>query len=380
MSVEAPTEARSVAPAAQPEGSDRAVAAAHAAEKALGAAPDLKPAGHDPDREIAGLINAVPEARNPALRKAINRVVDAKLAEVRLARADTEAGTLESHDTWQQSRSALEEAANDLAFAPISGAHDATLRAQCFIDAVGRNPKTDQPIDDAGDLSTLAVSMIDALAWLGHREPDPDHWDDLVAATKAAMRRVDGLDQSLDSLDMPRIFIEPGLREDTEDQRAKAAQHRDDLIAGVLNTEPPHIGGVLFQVELLALRHLDDPVDLSTYASRSAAVATDGTVSVLVDGLARIATHLAALRDRAIPHDWVERLEAHAEIAGFDQAARNAIDAGFAASDIEAIHIPGSTVNAGRSPDKFPILQFGGSDASYVHARPDGVWKWEPVQ
>lgn len=376
---EIPTPA-DVRPVAAEPAAPRADDALTAAERASAAAEDQtkpKRQGHDPDSEVRALVDAIVEARNPALRAAIQKTADAKIAEVALAKAD--AGDEATFNAWQTSRSVLDEAANELAFAPISGAFDALLRSQCFIDAVGRDTATDLTVDDAGDALTLTVSLLDGLTDLAHQEPDPEAWEGLVAEAKAAVRLVANLDRDLESMDQPSAVCDGGLREDSEVRRDEAALARDELIDRVLHTEPPHVGGVLFQMELLGARYLDEPLDLTTYTARSAAVARGGAGAVS-KALALIATHLAALRDRAIPKDWAVQLEAHEDVPGFDQAARYAIDAGLAADDIQMIHQGERSPVGARQSQMLPILQFAGPEGGYLHARPDGLWKWEPVK
>lgn len=370
-------DARRVAAEPADPRADDALTAAERASAAAEATAEPKRRGNDPESEVRALVDAIVEARNPALRAAIQKTADAKIAEVTLAKAD--AGDEAAFKAWQTSRNVLDEAANDLAHAPISGAFDALLRSQCFIDAVGRDPETDLTVDDAGDAITLTASLLDGLCDLAHQEPDPEAWEGLVAETRAAVRLVANLDRALESMDQPSAVCDGGLREDSEVRRDEASLARDELIDRVLHTEPPHVGGVLFQMELLAGRYLDEPLDLTTYASRSAAVEREGTGTVS-EGLALIATHLAALRDRSIPEDWAEQLEAHEDVPGFDQAARYAIDAGLAADDIQMIHQGERSPVAPRQPQMLPILQFAGPEGGYLHARPDGLWKWEPVK
>lgn len=361
MSVEAPTEARPVAPAAQPEGVDRAVAAAHAAEKALGGEPAPKPersrsqVRHDAEMERLSLHRMT--VHSEALRAAIDAAMKQKQRTHDLARAhiaaddaadefDDEgcAQAAAAEAAWQASREELDTAALLVAHAPFSDLNDVVARAEAFAEIVGR-PDKDAPPEFDEDHILMLGSYRQAVMEMLERQPSRGDWDDAVAGLHEIERRIVGLQAS--------HFDGDGL--------TKAWADRDAAITDLLSMHPPHLDGVLLLLDLVReVRFLRS----RTYRNRAADVDDDGQITIadirapgeagVARSLSLIAQHVARLRDLEMPRDWRDAMRNLGWIApGASDTVRNAFDQGM--------HLPELTnVQLGGLPDnQLPVLHFG---------------------
>lgn len=364
MSVHAPTEARPIAPAAQPEYVDRAVAAARAAEKALDGEPAPKPersrsqVRHADEMERLSLHRMT--VHSEALRAAIDAAMPLKQRAYDLGQVveaasqvlyDAHVGPEEEAATaaeaaadaeWNASRALLDTAALAVAHAPFSDLNDVVARAEAFAELVGR-PEKDSPPDFDEDHLLMLGSYRQAVMEMLERQPSRGDWDDAVAGLQEIERRIAGLVENADA-----------------ERRAKAYLDRDAAITDLLSMQPPHLDGVLLLVDLVRENWF---LKSRTYRDRAASVgANPVTVSDiringedgLVRALALIAQHVASLRDLELPRDWRVAMRDLGRIApGAADAVRNAFD--------EGMHLPELTnIQLGGLPDdKLPVLHFG---------------------
>lgn len=334
------------------------------------------------DAELGRLLNAWPEARSTALRRAIDAVVELKVACQAAAEHDMKHGLEGDAETWPAARDALIEAAFALAEAPISNATDALVRAECFIDAVDRNPTTGLPEDDSGNHPILIETLKSAVSWLALQEPDADEWDGAVRAYRKAVHDLDTCAREEASFARAAI-VEDVARLSLSDRANDAQGRRDEATSAILRMEPPHVGGLLVQLEMLADRF---SVDLTSYTSREAALGDDpvsgqrlwearSDEEALKFGLALVAINAAKLRDRSYPSDWRAMLDGFLSVhEGGRDAVRAAYDAELLPSDLVTV------VLDPRGETKQPVLLFRTIHDEMIQARPGEVWKWEPVK
>ena len=360
MSIEAPTEARPTAPAAQPEDVDRAVAAAHAAEKALGEEPAPKSersrsqVRHDAEMERLSLHRMT--VHSEALRAAIDAAMKQKQRTHDLARAhiaaddaadefDDEgcAQAAAAEAAWQASRAELDTAALLVAHAPFSDLNDVVARAEAFAELVGR-PDKDAPPEFDEDHILMLGSYRQAVMEMLERQPSRGDWDDAVAGLREIERQIAG-------------WGENGIAE----RRDKAWADRDAAITDLLSMQPPHLDGVLLLLDIVReVRFLR----ARTYWSRAKDIDDDGQVTIadirapgelgVARSLSLIAQHVARLRELEMPRDWRGAMRDLGRIApGAPDTVRNAFDQGM--------HLPELTnIQLGGLPDsQLPVLHFG---------------------
>ena len=364
-----------------------AVASAEAAQAAAGSpsAPSADPTWAAPrarhEAEVGRLLNAIVECRSTTLSRAIETALELKVKAFEAAEHD-EANNLEGpEETWPEARDALQEAAYVLAEAPIANATDALVRSECFIDAVGRNPKTGLPEDDGGDQPFLIECMKSAIACLALREPDTDDWDDAVGAYRKAVRDVDICSREDTSLSRAAM-VEDVARITLAERTQAAVKRRDTARTQILGMEPPHVDGLLVQLELLGDRF---GIDLGSYESRETILGDEPMTAgffwglhrteALRRGLALVAVNTAKLRDRSYPSDWSAILDGFLSIQkGGRDTVRAAYDAKLLTSDLISI------VLDPRDGRREPVLLFHTIHGQAIQARPGEVWKWEKVK
>lgn len=381
MSVEAPTEARRIAPAAQPEDADRAVAAAHAAEKALGAEPAPKPErSHSKERhdsEMERLKLHQMSVNSEALRAAIDAAVPLKqraydLGQVAEAASQVfynalagpeeeaaRAAEAAADAEWNASRALLDAAALAVANAPFSDLHDVVARADAYGELVGRDV-VEFPEDKVIQLGSYQAAIMEMI----ERQPGRGDWDDAVAELRGIERTIDDLDRR-DTADLPI---------DAEVLR-KAYAERDAIITDLLTMEPPHLDGLLVFMDLV---FENDGPGARTYACRANAAARQVVSAnalrneepdAFFSGLALLAQHTARLRDLEMPRDWREAMRDFGRShPGAPDALRQAFDGCMHVPHLKAVWL------SGRPEHELPVLVFGGPDGEHW-ATPDGVLK-----
>ncbi|MNV08029.1 hypothetical protein D3C71_984840 [compost metagenome] len=361
MSVEAQIEARPVAPAAQPEDADRAVVAAHAAEKALGAAPDLKPERsrsqirHDAEMERLSLHRMT--VHSEALRAAIDAAMTQKQRTHDLARAHIAADdaadefddegcerAAAAEATWQASRVELDTAALCVAHAPFSDLNDVVARAEAFAELVGR-PAKDAPPEFDEDHLLMLGSYRQAIMEMLERQPSRGDWDDAVASLHEIERRI--------------VCLQASRPE--SDDLTKAWADRDTVITDLFSMQPPHLDGVLLLLDLVReVRFLR----ARTYWSRAKDVDDDGQITIadirapgevgVARSLSLIAQHVARLRDLEMPRDWRGAMRDLGRIApGASDTVRNAFDQGMHLPELTNVQL------GGLADSQLPVLHFG---------------------
>lgn len=369
-------------------GPAEAVAIAEAARAAAGSPHLLQ---NDPtwvapfarhEAEVGRLLNAIVECRSTTLSRAIETALELKVEAFKASEYD-EANDLDGpEETWPAARDALHGAAYALAEAPIANATDALVRAECFIDAVGRNPKTGLPEDDGGNQPVLIECLKSAIACLALREPDTDDWDDAVRAYRKSAREIDICCREEASLGRAAI-VEEVARTSLAERTAAALKRGDAARNLILGMEPPHVDGLLVQLEVVADRFA---IDLVSYEGREAALGGEPlTVKRLWDdagpdqalklALGLIATNAATLRDRSYPSDWRALLDGFLSVhEGGRDAVRAAYDARLLAGDLVDVILDT------RDGKRQPVLMFRTIHGEAVQARPGEVWKWEKVK
>lgn len=367
MSVEAPSEARPVAPAAQLEDADRAVAAAHAAEKALGAAPDLKPERsrskerHDAEMErlkhhricvSSEALRAAIDAAMPLKQRAydLGQVCEAASQVFYNAHAGPEeeaasAAEAAADAEWNASRALLDAAALAVANAPFSDLHDVVARADAYAELVGRDV-VEFPEDKVIQLGSYQAAIMELI----ERQPSREDWDEAVSG----LREIDRLIEKLDA------------GEANQDRLNKAYVDRDAAITDLLSLKPPDLDGLLVLMEFV-FEH-DGPW-VGTYRARSigagetnltAADLHNGEDEAFFKGLALIAQHTARLRDLDMPRDWRDAMRDFGRICpGAEDAIRHAFSRCMHLPNLKAIQL------AGRQDHELPVLVFSGSDGDH---------------
>lgn len=334
------------------------------------------------DDEMHRLVNAIPECRSTALARAIEDVIKAKTRTFEASCADDRLDTDETHSAWEMAREDLNEFADILAKAPIANASDALIRAECFVDAVGRQTGTGLPDNDSGDQPLLIECLRAGLQWLALQEPDPDDWNDAVAAYRRSIREIESASRAKDGLEQA-VLVEDGVRDELEKRQGKAFADRDAARAAILSMEPADVGGLLVQMEVMADRF---GIDLGSYTSREA-LAGDHIITAaqfwddaddkdaLRRGLALLAVNAAKLRDRSLPADWRDILDGFLSVHdGGRDVLRSAYDANLNAGDLTAVQLQVPNY------DREPVLLFTKPNGHMVHVAAGQVWVWEPVK
>lgn len=332
--------------------------------------------------EMSRLVDAIPECRSTALARAIEAVIEAKGLSFQAALADDETDTEDSIAAYNAARDQLQNAAHQLAEAPIANATDALIRAECFIDAVDRSSQTGLPEDDNGDRITLISSLKSGIEWLALQEPDRTIWDEVVAAYRRSRHDVDVAYREQAGLKRA-ASVEPHVRADVAARLNVALGAQDKARTSIMGMEPPDVGGLLVQMEVLAERFA---VDLRTYTSREVIVSDQVFTAeqfwddmddkeALRRALGLLAVNASKLRDRAYPTDWRAILDGFLSVhEGGRDAVRAAYDARLAAADLLNV------VLDPRNNPKQPVLLFRTPHGKAIQARPGEVWIWEEVR